>query len=269
VIRKAVEEDTDILSQITDAAYAKYVSQLGRTPQPMTVDHCKLIVENDAWLIVVDGKPVGLLELIGEPDCVLIYSVAIRPEYQSRGLGRRLLDWAEQETWRMGLRRIRLYTNAIMESNIALYQRLGYVETRREAYLGTMLVHMSKDLNQAHAPQAVQVVLAFNDALNARDLDGMLRLLTADTVFENTYPPPEGVRFVGQDAVGGFWQEFFHGSGSARIEPEEIFSAGERAVMRWVYRWTDAQGQEGHIRGVDVYKLRDGLIAEKLSYVKG
>ena len=128
IIRKAVEEDAATLKGITDAAYARYVPQLGRKPQPMTADHRKLIVENDAWLILCDDQPAGLLELVREPDCMLIYSVAIRPEYQSQGLGRRLLDWAEQETWRLGLRRIRLYTNAVMESNIALYLRLGYQE---------------------------------------------------------------------------------------------------------------------------------------------
>jgi GNAT superfamily N-acetyltransferase/ketosteroid isomerase-like protein len=268
-IRKALESDTATLAEITDAAYARYIPLIGRKPLPMTADHRKLIVENDAWLILCDDTPAGLLELITEPDCVLIYSVAIRPEYQSQGLGRRLLEWAEQETWRIGLRRIRLYTNAVMESNLALYRRLGYQETRRETIQGSTRVDMSKDLNQAHSPQATQLVLAFNEALNARDLDGMMRLLTEDTVFENTYPPPDGERFAGQEAVRGFWQEFFQGSGAARIEPEEIFAAGERVVMRWVYRWTDREGDEGHIRGVDVYILRDGLIAEKLSYVKG
>jgi hypothetical protein len=39
--------------------------------------------------------------------------------------------------------------------------------------------------------------------------------------------------------------------------------------MRWRYSWVDSDGQPGHIRGVDLYTLRDGLIAEKLSYVKG
>ncbi len=39
--------------------------------------------------------------------------------------------------------------------------------------------------------------------------------------------------------------------------------------MRWTYRWTEADGNTGHIRGVDVYRLESGLIAEKLSYVKG
>ena len=112
-------------------------------------------------------------------------------------------------------------------------------------------------------------VVKFNDALNAADVDAMLVLMTVDCVFENTYPAPDGARFEGQAAVRAFWQGFFAESSSAHIEAEEIFGAVGRVVMRWRYDWTDEHGQTGHIRGVDVYRLRDGLIAEKLSYVKG
>jgi len=31
----------------------------------------------------------------------------------------------------------------------------------------------------------------------------------------------------------------------------------------------DAAGTKGHVRGVDIFKIKDGLISEKLSYVKG
>ncbi len=40
--------------------------------------------------------------------------------------------------------------------------------------------------------------------------------------------------------------------------------AGDRAVVRWRFDWGS-----GHVRGVDVLKVRDGKVAEKLSYVKG
>lgn len=118
-------------------------------------------------------------------------------------------------------------------------------------------------------PSDIEAVQRFNDALNARDLDGMMQWLTPDTVFENTYPPPDGARYAGQTAVRAFWEEFFRGAAQARIDIEEIFGAGERCVMRWTYHWTAPDGRAGRIRGVDVYRLRDGLIAEKLSYVKG
>ncbi len=119
-----------------------------------------------------------------------------------------------------------------------------------------------------HGP-VIDLVLAFNEALNRRDLDCMMRMMTADCVFENTAPPPDGARFAGQEAVRKFWQDFFQSSARSVIEPEEIFAMGDRCVMRWTYRWTDANGQSGHIRGVDVYTVRDGRIVEKLSYVKG
>ena len=115
----------------------------------------------------------------------------------------------------------------------------------------------------------VQIVIRFNDALNARDLDAMLRLTTQNCSFENTYPPPDGGRYTGQAAFRAFWEDFFQGSSSAHFDIEDIFGLGERCVMLWTYHWIDQFGQAGHIRGVDVYTLQGGLIAAKLSYVKG
>ena len=116
---------------------------------------------------------------------------------------------------------------------------------------------------------AIGVVRRFNEALNAGDLSGMMACLTDDTVFENTEPAPDGERFEGKAAVGAFWKAFLASSAQARIEVEELVACGERVVMRWRYAWTDTSGATGHVRGVDVYRLRRGRIAEKLSYVKG
>lgn len=117
--------------------------------------------------------------------------------------------------------------------------------------------------------EVAEPVRAFNDALNARDVDGMMRRMTGDCVFEDTAPAPDGTRYVGQDAVREFWRKFFRDAADAHIEPEEIFTTGDRCVMRWVYTWQDRQGMRGHVRGVDVYRIEKNLIAEKLSYVKG
>jgi ketosteroid isomerase-like protein len=113
------------------------------------------------------------------------------------------------------------------------------------------------------------LIVRFNDALNARDVDALMHLMTEDCVFENTYPTPDGTRYAGQAAVRSFWEDFVRGSTEARFEIEDLFGANERVVMRWTYHWIDPQGNAGHIRGVDVYAVRNGLIAEKLSYVKG
>lgn len=116
---------------------------------------------------------------------------------------------------------------------------------------------------------AMRVVLAFNDAFNRHDVPAMMALMTDDCVFENTSPAPDGTRYVGKAAVTQFWQDFFSASPAAYIHVEEIFGLGWRCVMRWRYDWVDAAGQPGHVRGVDIFTVKDGLISEKLSYVKG
>jgi hypothetical protein len=65
------------------------------------------------------------------------------------------------------------------------------------------------------------------------------------------------------------WVELFGGTPGARFLEEESFAAGDRGVLRWRFEWTDEDGRPGHVRGVDVLRFRDGLVAEKLSYVKG
>jgi ketosteroid isomerase-like protein len=93
--------------------------------------------------------------------------------------------------------------------------------------------------------------------------------MTEDCVFENTCPAPDGERHVGQAAVRRVWERFFRESPAAAFEAEEVFAAGSRCVVRWLYRWRAADGGAGHVRGVDLFRVRDGKVAEKLSYVKG
>jgi ketosteroid isomerase-like protein len=109
----------------------------------------------------------------------------------------------------------------------------------------------------------------FNDALNRHDVDAVMALMTDDCVFENTWPAPDGERHEGQAAVRSFWERLIAESPRAHFELEDLFAAGDRATQRWRYTWGDAGGVSGHIRGVDVFRVRDGKVAEKLAYVKG
>lgn len=113
------------------------------------------------------------------------------------------------------------------------------------------------------------IIEQFNDAFNRHDVDAVMALMTEDVLFENTQPPPDGERFVGQAAVRGFWERFFAGSPQARFTTEELVAAGDRATVCWRYDWQSAPGDTGHIRGIDLFRVRDGKVAEKLSYVKG
>jgi len=121
-------------------------------------------------------------------------------------------------------------------------------------------------MSDSETRATLDVVRRFNEAFNRHDVDGVMALMTADCVFENTLPAPDGERFEGAAAVRGFWKSFFQSTPGARFEAEEIFGAGDRAVVRWMFYWDDSGG---HVRGVDVMRVRDGKVAEKLAYVKG
>jgi ketosteroid isomerase-like protein len=127
---------------------------------------------------------------------------------------------------------------------------------------------MSSARPSTSQPSAVETVQRFNDAFNRHDVDAIMALMSPDCVFENTRPAPDGERVEGQGGVRAAWEQFFARSPHAHFDTEEIFAAGDRCVVRWVYSWVK-DGKRGHVRGVDVFRVRDGQVAEKLSYVKG
>ncbi len=110
---------------------------------------------------------------------------------------------------------------------------------------------------------SLEVIDAFGAAWGGHELEATLALVTDDFVFESTGPGPDGERYEGRDAVREVWRPIFDDL-SATFEAEETFAAGDRVVQRWVYTFSD-----GHVRGVDIFRVRDGRVAEKLSYVKG
>jgi predicted SnoaL-like aldol condensation-catalyzing enzyme len=124
-------------------------------------------------------------------------------------------------------------------------------------------------IRMARIESAVRVVIAFNDAFNRHDVAGMMQLMSEDCVFENTDPAPDGAVFSGKEAITRFWQDFFSQSPQAHIIVEESISSGNRCTIRWRYDWVDLEGNKGHVRGVDIFRVQNGLICEKLSYVKG
>ena len=109
----------------------------------------------------------------------------------------------------------------------------------------------------------LDVVEMFGAAWKAHDLDATIALVTDDCLFDSTGPAPDGTSAVGRQAVREAWKPIF-GDPTARFEVEETFAAGDRVVQRWRYSWDG-----GHVRGVDVFRVRGDKVAEKLSYVKG
>ena len=117
--------------------------------------------------------------------------------------------------------------------------------------------HVSADVSTTAA------LARFAEAFERRDVDAVMAAMTEDCVFETT-APPDGVRHRGQGDVRAALTAFFRDSPDPDFEAEDVVTSGDRAIVLWRYTWAG-----GHVRGIDVFRVRAGLVAEKLSYVKG
>jgi ketosteroid isomerase-like protein len=110
-----------------------------------------------------------------------------------------------------------------------------------------------------------EVIDRFNQAFQQHDGSGLSDLIAEDCVMESIQPAPDGTRYEGHDACLSFWQELAADSSSA-FEVEEVVVHGDRATIRWRYRF--GAGDEASVRGVNLMHVRDGKIVEALGYVK-
>jgi GNAT superfamily N-acetyltransferase len=147
VIRQAVASDCAAIEAIVQAAYSGYVGRIGKPPGPMLDDYPKLIEAGAVSVLQeADGGITALIVLLAKSDHLLLDNVAVRPDRQGQGLGRRLIAFAESEARRLGHTELRLYTHEKMTENIALYGRLGFVETGRRREAGYDRLFMRKSL---------------------------------------------------------------------------------------------------------------------------
>ncbi len=145
-LRPAEPADAEAIRKLTRQAYAKWVPLIGREPKPMTANYEEAVRIHRFDLLHVGTVLAALIEIIVEPDHLLIENVAVSPAFQGRGFGRKLVAHAEQLAASSGFRLIRLYTNKRFEENVRLYERLGYRIDREEEMNGGVAVHMSKRL---------------------------------------------------------------------------------------------------------------------------
>jgi N-acetylglutamate synthase-like GNAT family acetyltransferase len=144
VIRRARPDEAPTLKALVERAYAPWVPVVGRRPMPMDDDYGARVSAGEAWVLEEAGVVHGVLVLEDHADHLLLHNVAVEPARRGEGDGRALLDFAEAEARRRGSPEIRLYTNELMERNIALYAARGYAETERRREKDFARVFMAK-----------------------------------------------------------------------------------------------------------------------------
>ncbi|MER9355599.1 GNAT family N-acetyltransferase [Mesorhizobium sp. M0514] len=146
LFRPAQPADAAAIRDIVRAAYAKWVPLIGREPLPMRADYDKAVAEHPFDLAIENGRIVGMIETILTDDHLWIENVCVAPQAQGRGIGRLLLERAEQKALEASCFELRLLTNGAFMANVLLYKRHGYTIDREEPFMNGMTVYMSKKL---------------------------------------------------------------------------------------------------------------------------
>ena len=147
-LRRADAADAPALQRIASAAYSPYLLRMGgQRPGPLDADYAAAIADLETWVACADGSPVGYLVLADDgPDVLVLDNVAVLPSHHGHGVGRALLELAEDRATARGCSRIRLFTHVTMVENQELYERIGYTETHCSTDDGVTRVFYEKML---------------------------------------------------------------------------------------------------------------------------
>lgn len=143
-IRQATPEDRVNIGRCVNVAYAVYVGIVGRRPAPMLANYEELIEQGAVYVIDGIRGIDAVLVIRPQEDHLLVENVAVRPSAQKHGLGRQLVEFAEEQGRQQNLPEVRLYTHEKMAGNLTFYPRLGYEETERRTEDGYDRVYFSK-----------------------------------------------------------------------------------------------------------------------------
>ena len=141
-IQQATSEDLKDIAELVNGAYRGDSSRAGWTTEADFLDGQRTSAELLASEIHDGGQILCLREeeqLLGvvflrrlaekNPASCYLGMLTIRPHLQARGLGRSLLQAAEETARHWGCRRMRMSVIQIRHSLIAWYERLGYQRT--------------------------------------------------------------------------------------------------------------------------------------------
>ncbi|MEV0175965.1 GNAT family N-acetyltransferase [Streptomyces sp. NPDC050803] len=143
-IRQAVSVDAAAVKDVTDAAYRHYIERIGLVPQPMERDYVACVA---AGQVFVTGDPVvGLVVVEAYEDHLYVDNIAVHPDAQGTGVGRRLLAFVDAHARALRLPEVRLYTNAKMWENQKIYPKFGYEVVERRVEGPYDRVHYRKRL---------------------------------------------------------------------------------------------------------------------------
>jgi ketosteroid isomerase-like protein len=108
------------------------------------------------------------------------------------------------------------------------------------------------------------LIEAHDAGWNAQDLDAIMPTYTDDVVFQNHTAGEAPV--AGADAVRAHLAGIFERWPDMRFTSRRLYVTDDVCVSEWTARATTPDGRRIEWDGVDVFPIRDGLIARKDVY---
>lgn len=147
-ISRASEQDAGEVLTVQRAAFVSEALIYGTVDMPpltQTLEEVAAELRAEVGWIARDGcRLVGALRCTEAEDLLLIGRIAIAPDMQGSGIGRALLETAEQHATAS---EAELFTGSLSEANLRLYEACGYRETERvDQGGGTAQVFLRKRL---------------------------------------------------------------------------------------------------------------------------
>jgi ribosomal protein S18 acetylase RimI-like enzyme len=114
-------------------------------------DLCTELADSSALKALMGGRMVGAIRARRDGKTLHIGRLAVAPDLQGRGIGTRLLTAIEALN-ASGVETFTLFTGHLSAANIRLYERLGYVQVRREeVHAGLAAIHLDKPVTDRTA----------------------------------------------------------------------------------------------------------------------
>jgi [ribosomal protein S18]-alanine N-acetyltransferase len=123
-----VEKDIDVLFELDNKVARATPALLPlETPQEL-IDFLVNEHKTDNYLLNNDeGIPVGYLSVMDfDADSMEVLNLGTDPDFQGKGYGKEMMDYAEELAKEMGKKKIRLVTNVKNTQAIGFYKAIGY-----------------------------------------------------------------------------------------------------------------------------------------------
>lgn len=139
MITSATIEDVTALERLINSAYRGETSKLGWTTEAnllqdkrITIDELSEIInnkENTILKFIDNNAIIGCVLLANKGNKLYLGMLTVSPKLQNSGIGKKLLQQAEEHALKLRLPKIVMTVISIREELIAWYNRHGFVDT--------------------------------------------------------------------------------------------------------------------------------------------